>query len=109
MSPVEGSSVLLLWYPSNHFTCLPLCVCACARADAFDLDLLVETVQKLKEGRHVEIPVYDFSTHGRAKYTVSGREGGRDKGFVEFQSCVCVCVCVYVDPAHHVRSQRGGV
>ena len=37
---------------------------------AFDLDLLVETLQKLKEGRHVEIPVYDFSTHARAKYKV---------------------------------------
>ena len=38
---------------------------------AFDLDLLVETLQKLKEGRHVEIPVYDFSTHARAKYKVT--------------------------------------
>jgi uridine kinase len=39
--------------------------------EAFDLNLLVETLQKLKEGKHVEIPVYDFSTHARAKYKVS--------------------------------------
>ena len=45
----------------------------CLCSEAFDLDLLVETLRKLKEGKHVEIPVYDFSTHARAKYTVSGR------------------------------------
>ncbi|CAI7997178.1 Uridine-cytidine kinase-like 1 [Geodia barretti] len=38
------------------------------RPDAFDMDLLVETLQKLKEGKHVEIPIYDFSTHAHAKY-----------------------------------------
>lgn len=37
--------------------------------DAFDFALMVETLRKLKEGRHVEVPVYDFSTHSRAKYT----------------------------------------
>lgn len=35
------------------------------------MDLLVDTLHKLKEGKHVEIPVYDFTTHARAKYTVS--------------------------------------
>ena len=39
--------------------------------DAFDFTLMVDTLRKLKEGKHVEIPVYDFSTHSRAKYTVS--------------------------------------
>lgn len=38
--------------------------------DAFDYDLMVQTLRKLKDGKHVEIPVYDFSTHSRAKYTV---------------------------------------
>lgn len=37
--------------------------------DALDFDLMVETLRKLKDGKHVEIPVYDFSTHSRAKYT----------------------------------------
>ena len=40
-------------------------------SDAFDFDLLVDTLQKLKEGKHVDVPVYDFATHSRAKYTVS--------------------------------------
>ena len=40
-------------------------------ADAFDFDLLVDTIHKLKEGKHVDVPVYDFNTHSRAKYTVS--------------------------------------
>ena len=47
----------------------PVFVFSCA--DAFDYDLMVETLRKLKEGRMVEVPVYDFNTHSRAKYTVS--------------------------------------
>ncbi len=39
--------------------------------DAFDVDLVVSTLTKLKEGGRVEVPVYDFATHSRAKYTVS--------------------------------------
>ena len=39
--------------------------------DAFDFDLVVETVQRLKEGKHVEIPLYNFSTHSREKHPVS--------------------------------------
>ena len=46
------------------------CVCVCVSAEAFDMDLLVDTLQKLKEGKHVEIPIYDFSTHAHAKYKV---------------------------------------
>ena len=49
------------------------CICSvsvCVSADAFDMDLLVDTLQKLKEGKHVEIPIYDFSTHAHAKYKV---------------------------------------
>ena len=40
-------------------------------ADAFDFDLLVDTLHKLKEGKHVDVPIYDFLTHSRAKYKVS--------------------------------------
>ena len=39
-------------------------------SDAFDFDLIVDTLQKLKEGKHVNVPIYDFNTHSRAKYTV---------------------------------------
>ncbi|MBN3274343.1 UCKL1 protein, partial [Polyodon spathula] len=35
--------------------------------DAFDFVLLVHTLKKLKQGKSVKIPVYDFTTHGRQK------------------------------------------
>ncbi|XP_028308376.1 uridine-cytidine kinase-like 1 isoform X4 [Gouania willdenowi] len=35
--------------------------------DAFDFDLLTHTLRKLKKGKSVKIPVYDFTTHGRQK------------------------------------------
>lgn len=38
--------------------------------DAFDFDLLRETLRKLKEGKRVEVPVYNFVTHSREKFTV---------------------------------------
>ncbi|XP_021958153.1 uridine-cytidine kinase-like 1 isoform X2 [Folsomia candida] len=33
--------------------------------DAFDFPLLIETIQRLREGKKVEVPVYNFVTHGR--------------------------------------------
>lgn len=38
---------------------------------AFDFELLVATLRKLKQGKSVKIPVYDFTTHGRQKDWVS--------------------------------------
>uniref|UniRef100_A0A3Q3XPT5 Uridine-cytidine kinase n=1 Tax=Mola mola TaxID=94237 RepID=A0A3Q3XPT5_MOLML len=35
--------------------------------DAFDFDLLTNILRKLKQGKSVKIPVYDFATHGREK------------------------------------------
>uniref|UniRef100_A0A3B3C137 Uridine-cytidine kinase 1 like 1 n=1 Tax=Oryzias melastigma TaxID=30732 RepID=A0A3B3C137_ORYME len=35
--------------------------------DAFDFDLLTHTLRKLKQGKSVKIPVYDFTMHGRQK------------------------------------------
>ena len=51
--------IALVYQPSVCFT------------DAFDFDLLVDTLHKLKEGKHVNVPIYDFATHSRAKYSVS--------------------------------------
>ncbi|XP_076132140.1 uridine-cytidine kinase-like 1a isoform X1 [Alosa pseudoharengus] len=34
---------------------------------AFDFELLVATLRKLKQGKSVKIPVYDFTTHSRHK------------------------------------------
>lgn len=39
--------------------------------DAFDFELLAETLQKLKEGKKVEVPIYNFVTHSREIRTVS--------------------------------------
>lgn len=33
--------------------------------DAFDYDLLYETLLKLKAGKNVQVPIYDFKTHSR--------------------------------------------
>ena len=40
---------------------------------AFDFELLVPTLRKLKQGKSVKIPVYDFTTHGRHKDWVRPR------------------------------------
>ncbi|XP_066274744.1 uridine-cytidine kinase-like 1 [Branchiostoma lanceolatum] len=39
--------------------------------DAFDFELLFDTLKKLKRGRNVEVPIYDFTTHSRTKQQVS--------------------------------------
>ena len=38
--------------------------------DAFDFELLFDTLRKLKRGRNVEVPIYDFTTHSRTKQQV---------------------------------------
>ncbi|XP_058535270.1 uridine-cytidine kinase-like 1 isoform X10 [Ochotona princeps] len=35
--------------------------------DAFDFDLIISTLKKLKQGKSVKVPVYDFTTHSRKK------------------------------------------
>ncbi|CAF1654204.1 unnamed protein product, partial [Adineta ricciae] len=37
--------------------------------DAFDFDLLLETLKNLKSGKQVDIPLYNFTTHSREPYT----------------------------------------
>ncbi|EDN03102.1 hypothetical protein I7I51_08155 [Histoplasma capsulatum] len=39
--------------------------------DAIDFDLLVDTLQSLKKGRKVEIPIYSFEKHQREERTTS--------------------------------------
>lgn len=38
--------------------------------DAFDFDLLIETLRKLKEGKSVDVPIYNFVSHSREKRMV---------------------------------------
>ncbi|GFY73695.1 uridine-cytidine kinase-like 1 [Trichonephila inaurata madagascariensis] len=35
--------------------------------DAFDFNLLIETLRKLKEGKSVDVPIYNFVSHSREK------------------------------------------
>ncbi|EHH19502.1 hypothetical protein EGK_02170 [Macaca mulatta] len=35
--------------------------------DAFDFDLIISTLKKLKQGKSVKVPVYDFTTHSRKR------------------------------------------
>lgn len=37
--------------------------------DAFDLELMKDVLQRLKEGRKVEVPVYNFVSHSREQHT----------------------------------------
>lgn len=37
--------------------------------DAFDFELMLDVLKKLKEGRKVEVPVYNFVTHARESTT----------------------------------------
>lgn len=43
--------------------------------DAFDFDLIIATLKKLKQGKSVKIPIYDFTTHSRKKEWVWDMEG----------------------------------
>lgn len=43
--------------------------------DAFDFDLIIATLKKLKQGKSVKIPIYDFTTHSRKKEWVWDTEG----------------------------------
>ena len=38
--------------------------------DAFDVPLIVATLQRLKEGKNVDVPIYNFSTHAREPHMV---------------------------------------
>ena len=39
--------------------------------DAFDFELLVKTLKRLKAGKRVEVPIYNFVTHRREIKTTS--------------------------------------
>ena len=39
--------------------------------DAFDWDLVAKTIARLKEGKKVEVPIYNFVTHRRESKTVN--------------------------------------
>ena len=38
---------------------------------AFDYELLIASLKRLKDGRRIDVPVYDFTTHSRSKQSVT--------------------------------------
>ena len=39
--------------------------------DAFDFELLIKTLRRLKSGKKVDVPIYNFVTHSRESQAVS--------------------------------------
>jgi len=56
--------------------------------NSFDFDLAVETLAKLKEGKSVQVPIYDFTTHSRLakQKTVYGANVVIFEGIMTFAS-----------------------
>lgn len=48
--------------------------------DAFDFELLVSVLRKLKKGKSVKVPVYDFTTHSRRREWVGATGAGLGLG-----------------------------
>lgn len=79
--------------------------------DAFDIDLMVEVLRKLKEGRKVEVPVYNFVTHSReqATKTMYGANVIIFEGILVFHSAEVLRLLdmkVFVDTDSDVRLAR---
>lgn len=65
---------------------------------AFDFELLVATLRKLKQGKSVKIPVYDFTTHKRQKDWVNAQSLRDSLFYVDFPSGgVSVYVCKHAN------------
>ncbi|XP_066995878.1 uridine-cytidine kinase-like 1 isoform X2 [Anabrus simplex] len=79
--------------------------------DAFDFELLVETLQRLKECKKVEVPVYNFVTHSRESRTKTmyGANVIIFEGILAFYSAAVLKVLdmkVFVDTDADVRLAR---
>ncbi|XP_041357149.1 uridine-cytidine kinase-like 1 [Gigantopelta aegis] len=79
--------------------------------DAFDFELLVETLSRLREGKNVEVPIYNFSTHARESHmkTIYGANVVIFEGIMSF---VCkellqlMDIKVFVDTDSDIRLAR---
>eukprot|EP00795_Rhopilema_esculentum_P007854 gene7854-13732_t len=79
--------------------------------DAFDFDLAVETMKKLKEGRSVQVPIYDFTSHSRLakQKTVYGANVVIFEGIMTFVSPELLDILdmkVFVDTDSDIRLAR---
>ncbi|XP_018353927.1 PREDICTED: uridine-cytidine kinase-like 1 isoform X1 [Trachymyrmex septentrionalis] len=79
--------------------------------DAFDFELLKTTLQRLKEGRMVEVPIYNFVTHRRESRTKTmyGANVIIFEGILTFYNVDVLKLCdmkVFVDTDADVRLAR---
>lgn len=79
--------------------------------DAFDTDMLIEAVKRLKKGQSVSCPVYDFSIHDRTDKTITIQPAKVVvvEGILIFQSrelCRQMDIKIYVDTDADVRILR---
>nr|XP_033320980.1 uridine-cytidine kinase-like 1 isoform X2 [Megalopta genalis] len=79
--------------------------------DAFDFELLKTTLQRLKEGRMVEVPIYNFVTHSRESRTKTmyGANVIIFEGILTFYDVNVLKMCdvkVFVDTDADVRLAR---
>ncbi|XP_070171381.1 uridine-cytidine kinase-like 1 isoform X2 [Polyergus mexicanus] len=79
--------------------------------DAFDFELLKTTLQRLKEGRMIEVPIYNFVTHRRESRTKTmyGANVIIFEGILTFYNVDVLKMCdmkVFVDTDADVRLAR---
>jgi uridine kinase len=79
--------------------------------DAFDFELLIETLRRLKEGKSVEVPVYNFKTHSRDKLpkTIYGANVVIFEGILAFANKELINVLdmkIFVDTDSDIRLAR---
>lgn len=79
--------------------------------DAFDTDLLIEDLKKLRRGETIQCPVYDYTAHDRSSKTVTVNPAKVIvvEGILIFQSeelCKLMDIKIYVDTDADVRILR---
>ena len=79
--------------------------------DAFDTDLLIEDLKKLRRGETIQCPVYDYTVHDRSNKTVTVKPAKVIvvEGILIFQSeelCKLMDIKIYVDTDADVRILR---
>ena len=79
--------------------------------DAFDTDLFVEDLKKLRRGETIQCPVYDYTIHDRSSKTITVKPAKVIvvEGILIFQSeelCKLMDIKIYVDTDADVRILR---
>lgn len=79
--------------------------------DAFDFELMVDVLKKLREGKKVEVPVYNFVTHSRELHTKTmyGANVIIFEGILTFHSAEVLDVLdmkIFVDTDADIRLAR---